>query len=221
MTLAEPNFAAARRHMVLSQLRPNKVTDERVVSAIDAVPRELFVPAAFRGVAYMDDDVSIGSGRYLMEPMVFARLLQFADIGPSDRVLEIGSGTGYGAAVLSHLCSDVTALESDPSLARSAEQLLPPLAAGRVALVKGDLTAGAPGKGPFDVILLAGAIEQLPPAIGAQLATGGRILGVIRERGIGRASMWQRAGSLLARRSLFDAATPLLPGFGIATGFTF
>src|ERR1700704_1629222 len=115
------DYAAARLNMVESQLRPNKVTDLRVLGAFLELPRELFVPDRLRGVAYVDEDIPLGGGRYLMEPMVMARLVQLAAIKTADSVLEIGTGTGYGAAVMAQLADAVVALESDPKLAQAAE----------------------------------------------------------------------------------------------------
>ena len=130
------DYAAARRHMVDSQIRPNKVTDERIMKAMGKVPREIFVPPSLKGVAYVDEDIQIAPGRFLMEPQVLARLIQAAEIEPTDAVLEIGSATGYASAILSHLAESVVAVESDPQLAEIANKALAALEITNVAVVE-------------------------------------------------------------------------------------
>src|SRR5690606_26313879 len=146
-------------NMVESQVRPNRVTDPRIVMAMLELPRENFVPKPLRGIAYVDEDVHIGGGRYLMEPMVLARLIQAAQIGPDDVVLEIGTGSGYGAAVLSRLASTVVALESDPELAKMATRSLGELSIDNVAVVEGPLTKGYPAQAPYNAIVFSGGVE--------------------------------------------------------------
>ena len=221
------DYAAARLNMVESQVRTNKVTDPAILGAMLEIPRERFVPDGMRGVAYVDDDVPISGGpiggvRYLIEPMVHARLLQTAAIEPSDNVLEVGSGLGYGAALLDRLAARVVALESDPALAESATRTLAALGAARVTVVRGPLEAGWPAAAPYRVIVVAGAVQRLPPALEAQLAEGGRMVAVIAPPGEpGKATLIQRIGGVIARRVVFDAATALLPGFAAEPGFVF
>jgi len=215
------DFSAARRHMVDSQIKPNKVTDERLLAAIGALPREPFLPRGLAGVAYVDEDIPLGGGRYLMEPMVFARLLQAADIRPQDLVLDIGCGTGYSAAVLCRLGGTVVALEEDKTLARRALEILPPLACDTVAVVEGKLSEGYPGQAPFDVIVIEGAVPEVPARILDQLAEGGRLVAVVRRGLAGQAMLYERRDGLLAGRVLFDASTPVLPGFAAPQGFVF
>jgi protein-L-isoaspartate(D-aspartate) O-methyltransferase len=207
-------FEAARRHMVESQLMPNKVNEPTVLAAVAGVPRELFVPQALRGVAYMDEDIDIAPGRFLMEPMVFARLLQEAAIDRADLVLDVGCGSGYSTAVLAKLASTVVGLESDASLAQQATAALARLGIDNAAVVQGALEAGLPAQGPFDVILVEGAMGQVPDALTAQLADGGRLLGVVNSGGpVGHAVLLRKVGGLIARRVLFDAGIRRLPGF--------
>jgi len=216
------DYAAARLNMVESQVRTNKVTDPRLLSAMLEIPRERFVPAALRGVAYVDEDVPIGGGRWLMEPMIYARLLQIAAIESSDNVLEVGSGPGYGAVILDRLAARVTALESDSALADGCAGMLAELGAARVTVARGPLDAGWPAGAPYRVIVLAGAAQQVPPALEAQLAEGGRMVAVIAPPGEpGRATLIQRIGGVMARRVVFDAASALLPGFAVEPGFVF
>ncbi len=220
MTTGE-QFAIARRHMVESQLRPNKVTDARVAEAMAEVPRELFVPKLYRGVAYLDEDIAIAPGRYLMEPMLLARLLQAAEVGPDDTVLDVGCGTGYSTAVIGRCAGAVVALEGDAELAARATELTAELQVDNAAVVEGPLRAGLPDQGPYDVIFINGAVPEVPAALIDQIAEGGRLVAVIRADGVGRAHLITRNDGLLSRRPLFDAATPALPGFEVEAGFVF
>jgi protein-L-isoaspartate(D-aspartate) O-methyltransferase len=215
-------FKAARSHMLESQLRPNKVIDDRVLSAFATVRRELFVPEHLRPVAYIDEDLPLGGGRYLMEPMVAARLLQTASIARTDTVLIIGAGTGYEAALTAMLARNVVALERAPELARIARTALVEHAIGSVSVVEGPLHEGYRPRAPYDVILFGGAVAELSPELTAQLGDGGRLLAVIRPGdAVGRATLTTRTGGVLAHRVIFDAATPLLPGFAPKPVFVF
>ena len=216
-------FAEARRQMVLTQLRPNKVIDEQLIAAMAGLPREDFVPPAYRGVAYMDEDVAVGPGRYLLEPMVLARLLQEAEIQPTDRALVVGAATGYDMAVLARLAASVAGVESDPALAAQATRSLQSLGLANASVSAGALAGGLPSAGPFNVILLAGAVPDVSDVLLGQLADGGRLIGVQRAAGapIGQAVLVRRVGTLFPRRVLFDAGTPALPGFERQAGFVF
>ncbi|MEC9347843.1 MAG: protein-L-isoaspartate O-methyltransferase [Pseudomonadota bacterium] len=215
------DFQAARTAMVQSQLRPNRLTDERVTDALLTVPRERFLPRALANVAYADEDLPLGGGRYLMEPMVLARLLQCAAIEADEAVLHIGCASGYATAVMAQLASSVVAVESNPELVTQATETLSDLQVANAAVVEGDLGKGLPDQGPFDVILVEGAVAELPPALLDQLAEGGRLLAVLRTRGLGVATIWNREGGVIGHRALFDAATPVLPGFEARQGFVF
>jgi protein-L-isoaspartate(D-aspartate) O-methyltransferase len=216
------NFATARSHMIESQLRPNKLTDERVIIAFGSIRRELFVPEPLRAVAYVDEDLPLGGGRYLMEPMVAARLIQAAAIARTDTVLTVGAGIGYEAAVLSMLARKVVALEEDAELARRARAALVDHAIASVEAVEGPLSRGYRPRAPYDAILFGGAVAELPAEVVEQLAEGGRLLAVLRSGGgVGHAVLTKRTGGALARRVIFDAATPLLPGFSPAATFVF
>lgn len=216
-------FAEARRQMVLTQLRPNKVIDEQLIAAMAGVPREDFVPQAYRGVAYMDEDVTVAPGRCLMEPMVLARLLQEAEIAPTDKVLVIGAATGYDVAVIARLAGSVIGIDSDATLVRQAGQTLQAMQVTNAVVTEGPLKDGSAGKGPFNVILIAGAVPEIPAVLLQQLVDGGRLLGVVRgaEAPIGQAVIVKRAGNLFPQRVLFDAGTPVLPGFEATPGFVF
>lgn len=207
--------------MVNSQIRTNRVTDERVAAALLAVPRELFVPKGLRGVAYVDEDIAIGNGRYLMEPMVFARLLQTAEISPQNVVLDVGCGTGYSTAVLARLAGSVVAIESDEELAGRASALLAGQSIDNAAVVVSALVDGYAEQAPYDVIVLGGAVEVVPPGLIEQLGEGGRMVLVKRERGVGKAWLYRRDAGVVSGRELFDAQIMPLPGFGKPAAFVF
>jgi protein-L-isoaspartate(D-aspartate) O-methyltransferase len=217
-----PDYAAARRNMVDSQLRTNRITDAGILAAMGEVPREAFVPSPVAGVAYVDEDISLGSGRYLMEPMVLGRLLQAARIQPSDMVLDIGCATGYSSAIAAKLAATVIALESDSAFATAAENNFTKLRIDNVAVVRGELRAGCARHAPFDVILVQGAVGEIPAEIAAQLGEGGRLVAVVAppER-TGRATLALKTEGIVSHRELFDAAIPTLPGFELAPSFRF
>mgnify|MGYP003571026393 CR=1 FL=1 len=214
------DYEAARQAMINSQLRPNRLIDERLIEAIDRVPREAFVPKELRGIAYVDEDLPLGDGRYMMEPMVLARMLQDARIEADDTVLVVGCTTGYGAAVAAALAGTVIALEQDPEFVRRATETLAGLGIANVAVVEGELAQGIPDQGPFDVIILEGAVAEVPETLLDQLAEGGRLMTVLREGGIGKLIIFTRVGGI-GRRTIFDAATPVLPGFEKKKSFVF
>ena len=215
------DFAAARHNMVESQIRPNRANEPRLIEAFGAVPREVFVPAALQGVAYVDEDIEVARGRYLIEPRVLARMLHEASIKPTDKVLDIGVATGYSAAILARVAGRVVALESDPGLAGKARATLEALGAGNVMVVTGPLEAGCPGEAPFDVILFQGSVAHIPPAIAQQLGEGGRLVAVVGEGPVATARLYGRIEGRIGQRPLFDAGTHALPGFAVERGFVF
>ena len=215
-------YQTARACMVESQLRPNKVTDKLLLDAFLATQRELFVPEHLEGVAYVDEDLPLGKGRHMMEPRVAARLLQAAAIERTDTALIVGAGTGYEAAVVAILARSVVALEEDPELARRARAALVEHSIASVSVVEAPLPQGHRARAPYDVIFFCGAIAEVPTEIASQLADGGRLMAVVKSgSGMGHATLTTRIGGGLARRVLFDAATPLLPGFFPKPAFTF
>lgn len=216
------DYDAARRHMIENQLRPNKVTDQRVIDAFMRLRRELFVPEKLRSLAYIDDDLPLGAGRYLMQPMVVARLLQAAMVEPKHTALVVGAGVGYEAALLSLLARSVVALEDNAELARIGRSALVDHRIASVGYVEAPPHLGHRQRSPYDVILFGGAIPAIPPEIAGQLAEGGHIAVVLRSHpGVGRATVITRTGEGLAQRVMFDAATRLLPGFVAKPGFVF
>jgi protein-L-isoaspartate(D-aspartate) O-methyltransferase len=216
------DYGAARLNMVEGQLRTNEVTDPALLEAFLAVPRERFVPEALRGAAYVDDDLPLGGGRFLMEPLVLARLILLAEIGAGDRVLLVGADTGYAAAILARLAGSVVALEDDPALAKTARGLLAEMGARNVSVIEGPLERGHPGGAPYHAIVFGGAIAAVPRAIQDQLGEGGRIAAVVKSGArVGQATKMTRIGHELSRRAMFDAATPMLPSFVPEPSFVF
>ncbi len=215
------DFAAARRKMVASQIRTNKVTDSLVSGAMEQVPREYFVPAERRAVAYLDEDQPVGNGRFIMEPMALARLLQLADIQDGDKALVVGAGTGYSAAVLARIAQSVIVLENDSDLADKASKIMTELVIPNVNVVKGDLASGVQAKAPFDVILIDGAVTEIPATLKRQLSDGGRLVAVVRNGPVGRATLVSRIGDAYGSRTDFDLITPYLPEFAPQPKFVF
>jgi protein-L-isoaspartate(D-aspartate) O-methyltransferase len=219
------DFTRLRRSMVDSQIRPNDVTDPRIIEAMLELPRERFVPSARAGLAYLDDDLAVsegnGAARCLIDPMVLARLVQALQLSESDRVLDIGGATGYSTALLARLARHVVMVEEDPSLVSAARRNLSDLGIDNVEFVTARLTAGAPGRGPFDAILLNGSVELVPEDLIDQLAEGGRLAAVVRGNPPGRATVFVRAGGVVSQRPVFDASVTPLPGFEAPRGFVF
>ena len=215
-------FADPRNRMVDSQIRPNKVYDPRILTAMRTIPRERFLPPALASLAYVDEDVPLRNGRVLMEPMLTARLIEL--IGPvaGERALVVASGVGYGAAVLAACGVRVTAVEDDDALLALARAGLSEIAPG-VTLVAGPLAAGWPANAPYDIVFIEGAVTAPPPMISAQLRQEvGRLVTVIRgAAGNGQAVRGETTQAGLQMRREFDCATPLIPALLPAPAFTF
>lgn len=216
------DFETARLNMVESQIRPNSITDHRVIDAMANVPREEFVPPAKRPLAYMDSDIELAPGRYLMEPMVFARLVQLCEIGLHDLVLDVGCGGGYSTAVLARLAESVVAVEEDENIAQEISSVLMEQGVDNAAVIAGPLNAGLANEGPYDAIILSGQVEQVPDSLLAQLKDGGRLAAIVSENGVGKARLYRRSGDTISDRTAFDANCPKLPGFQVPDpGFIF
>jgi len=221
-----PDYAAARDHMVDSQVRPNKVIDPRIIRAMRQLPRERFVPPALAARAHADEDVPLPGGRALMEPMVIARLVQLLRIVAGDSVLVLAAGSGYGAALLDACGARVTALEDDPAMLALARAVLPAVAPG-VMLVEGPVAAGWPDGAPYDAILIEGAVPAIPDSLAALLRPDTGRLATVRVQpgalcqGVLAEAVHVGAETRLRAQAFFDCATPMLPQFTPAAAFTF
>ena len=215
------DMTTARRMMVDGQIRPNDVTSLEILGAMLAVPRELFVPPDAAGQAYLDSVIAIGEGRSLMKPMALAKLIQAAQVGAADHVLDLGCGTGYSSAVLARMAGSVVALEENAALARKAQEALAKAGAGSVIVATGPLTAGWPAAAPYDVIFLDGATEVVPEGLASQLKPDGRIVAVFRQGPVGKATVYRLSEGRLLGRPVFDASAPVLPGFVAPEAFVF
>lgn len=220
------DFAKARTTMVDCQIRTVDVTEYDVLDAFAAVPREIFAPDHLKPLAYIDEDLLVsapGSApRYVMEPGPLAKLVQLAAILPTDCVLDVGTTTGYSAAILSHLAAAVIALESDEALAATARDNLATLGISNVEVVVGPLQDGHAAKAPYDVILLEGAVELIPPALVDQLGEGGRIIAVVGANGLAaKAMIYTRSGGSVSGRPAFNTSVRTLPGFAKPKSFVF
>jgi protein-L-isoaspartate(D-aspartate) O-methyltransferase len=216
------DLTEARNNMVDSQVRPNKVADPRILAAMRRLPRERFVPPSLASLAYADEDVPLGRGRVLLEPMVIARLVQLTAVAEGERALVIAAGPGYGSALLASCGARVTALEDDPALLAQARLLLGELAPG-VSLGSGPLAAGWPAGAPYDVILIEGAVTDIPPAVSEQLREGGgRLVAICTDGGTGgQAVLAEATMGGLRKQPMFDCASPPIPMLASAPAFVF
>lgn len=218
------DFEQARVNMVDCQIRPNDVTSHPILAAFGSVPREKFVAASMRPLAYIDEDLKLSeadSQRFLMEPMSMARLIQLAEIDSDDIVLDIGCATGYSTAILSQLCNSVVAVESDAQLCEQATETLVALNYDNTVVINGPLGQGCAKEGPYDAIFVGGAVGDTPQALGQQLKEGGRMVVV---EGVGNsavAKVYLREGDRLQERKAFNCAVKALPGFEREEEFVF
>jgi len=221
------DFAQARRAMVDSQLRTFDVFDIPVLAAMEAVPRERFVPPGRESLAYIDQDIPVSDGiagaerRFMLKPMVLGRMIQALEVEAGARALDVASGLGYSAAVLARLGAHVVALESTEAAAEAARQRLASLGIENVAVVSGPLDQGYPHGAPYDIVLVNGLIEVRPQRLLNQLADGGRLACVERRGRAGRAVLYVRSGDAFGSRAIFDAGAPELPAFKADPGFVF
>jgi protein-L-isoaspartate(D-aspartate) O-methyltransferase len=210
------NFAQARTNMVDSQLRPNGITDLRILDAMYAVMRENFVGDDQQSLAYMDADVPLqeasNSPRFMISPMVLGRMLQAAEIRASDRVLDIGAATGYGAMVLSQLVAHVTAVEQDVGLAALARKNLAGIA--NIGIVEGRLAQGSQNSEMFDLVIIEGRIDEVPNELFSQVKDGGRVVAAIGTRDNAKCCVYHISGQTHTKRAAFDMSVAALPSFG-------
>jgi protein-L-isoaspartate(D-aspartate) O-methyltransferase len=219
------DFSTARQKMVDGQVRPSDVTDLRIIDAMLAVPREAFVPESQRALAYLDLDLDVSEAgsakRFLIKPVVIAKMLQAAEIGETDSVLVVGCASGYTAAVVAKLAGRVTATESDRSLAAKANDVLARLGFGNATVRTAAAVEGDEANAPYDVIVLAGATEIVPDRLYRQLKDGGRLVGVFAMSRPQRAMIVTHSHADFGDRALFDAAVPVLPGLERPPAFVF
>lgn len=215
------DFVQARRAMVNSQVRINDVTDARIQDAMLELPREKFVPRSRQAKAYGDAEVETGEGRYLLCPRDLAKLIQAADIKSSDLVLDIACGRGYTTALLARLAETVVGLESDEELVKRASERLNEVRADNAVVIQGDPAAGVHDQGPFDVIVIAGAVDGVPQTLFDQLAEGGRLVTFVRSGPVGRATVFTKGHGAVGERVVFDGSATLVPGFEKESDFVF
>ena len=215
------DYAVARANMVENQLRPNRIDDPAVLRAMGEVPRELFVPEALRGCAYGDEDLALGGGRHLIEPLALAKLVQTAAPGPHDVTLVVGDVTGYATAVLSRLAGSVFGLLPDAASLETVRGRLAELGDANVALDQGVAHLGLPDRAPFDLILLVGSVPAVPPALADQLGAGGRLVGVVEHGRSGKVTLLRKVHGAVGRVTPFDAQIHRLPGLALQPAFTF
>jgi protein-L-isoaspartate(D-aspartate) O-methyltransferase len=213
--------AVQRANMVAAQLRPNDVTDARIRDAMLNIRREAFVPAAYLPVAYAERCIPLEGGRTLLDPRTLAKLLQLADIGPQDRVLDVGCGTGYSTAILSMLAGEVIGLEESKALAERAMENLEALGVTRASIVTGKLAQGCTQRGPYQIIFVNGAVDREPSELLSQLSDNGRLVVIKRDGSAGHGVLYVRHQNAIGERSAFDADVPLLPGFEKPPSFVF
>lgn len=215
-----PDFTARRTMMVDTQVRPNDVTKFPIIEAMLSVPREAFVPDGAREAAYVGENTDLGGGRVLLEPRTLAKMLDALDIQPADKVLTLGAGLGYSAAIIGRMAGSVIAVEEIAALAEAAAGRLAAAGADNVTLRQADLTGGAAADGPYDRIFIEGAIERLPEAIAAQLKDGGRIVAIFMDGALGVCRIGHKSDGAVSWRFSFNATAPVLPGFETAPAFT-
>jgi protein-L-isoaspartate(D-aspartate) O-methyltransferase len=213
--------AAARRMMVDGQVCTADIHNSDLIAAMLDLPRERFVPPALAEQAYVDGDLEIAKGRWMLKPMVLAKLIQAAHLQPGDHVLDVGCGFGYSSAVLARLVDSVVALEEDPKLAGAAKEALSSCGVTNVTVANGPLKEGWPAGSPYDFILLNGATEIEPETLGRQLKPNGRLACIFGRAPAAKATIFRPAEGQLVGRPIFDAAAPLLPGFVAPPAFVF
>lgn len=214
------DYAARRTMMVDTQVRVSDVTKFPIINAMLSVPREAFVPAQLREAAYMGENLDLGGSRVILEPRTLAKMLDALDIRGDELVLDIGCAMGYSSAVIAHMAEAVVALEEDQAMAREAASLLVEHGADNVILHEGPLTQGAPEHGPFDVVVIEGAVAHLPEALAGQVKEGGRIACLFMEGSLGSVRVGYKIDDEITWRFAFNAGAPVLPGFERHSAFT-
>ncbi|MEO0388385.1 MAG: protein-L-isoaspartate O-methyltransferase [Pseudomonadota bacterium] len=213
------DFTSARTAMVDCQVRPSDVTRYPIIAAMLDVPRERFVPRELAEVAYAETHIALDTGRVVLDPRTFSKMLETVNITPADLVLDIGAGLGYSTAVMSRLGEAVVGVEDDKERARDAESALRDFAADNAIVTTAPLNVGDPANGPFDVIMVEGGVEQIPEPLANQLKEGGRIAAIFMTGSFGHVRFGQKTRDRIVWRRAFDAAAPILPGFAAPAAF--
>ncbi|MBT5294518.1 MAG: protein-L-isoaspartate O-methyltransferase [Octadecabacter sp.] len=215
------NYQTRRNLMVDTQVRPSDVTKFPIIEALLAIPREEYVPDEKRDAAYVGENIAIGGGRVLLEPRTLAKMLDALDVQPSDVVLDLGCGLGYSTAVLAQLSDFVVAVEDDGARAAEAQEILSSQGVDNAAVFEAPLADGAAKNGPYDVIILQGAVETVPDALLDQIKEGGRIAAIFAEGALGVVRVGRKIDGTVNWRMSFNAGAPVLPGFAKVEAFTF
>lgn len=215
------DVALQRKNMVESQVRPSDVTDRRIIAAMQAIPREAFVPAELKSIAYLDTPLPVAPRRSLLPPRLLAKLVQLAGVEAGHKILDVGGATGYTAAILAALGATVTLLESDPALAAAARTNINTLKLANISVVEGPLAEGAADRAPFDIIIIEGSADLIPPGLSAQLGDGGRLVAILQEGRLNRAVVGLRAGQSFDVTTAFEGWADPLPGFERPPAFAF
>jgi protein-L-isoaspartate(D-aspartate) O-methyltransferase len=207
------DFSVARQNMVESQIRPNGITDEALISALGDVEREKFVPEANRSFAYVGESMPLENDRFMLDPMSFGKLAQLARITSEDLVLDIGPGSGYSTAVIAQLAESVVGVEADEALCDAAGQTLIDLGVTNAAIICGEHCKGLQSEAPFDVIIINGRLAEIPDELVAQLAEGGRLVAIVGEKYDSHAVLLVKSDGKISHRTGFDISAPLLCDF--------
>lgn len=215
------DFSAARTAMVDCQVRPSDVTKFPIIEALLAVPRESYVPAAKKSVAYAGEHIALSADRVLLDARTFAKMLDSVNIRPTDLVLDLGCGMGYSSAVIARLAEAVVAVEEDPDLADIATESLTDMSVDNVLVTHAKLSEGNAKHGPYDVVIAEGAIEELPRAIAEQIKDGGRIVAIMQQDNLSQCRIGHKSDGSISWRYAFDASAPLLAGFEAQEEFAF
>ena len=217
------DFKLARKNMVENQIRANKVTSLNVINAFLDVPREKFVPDALQEISYVDEDIQLSRNRFMMKPMILARLFQSLSLKGNENILHVGSNSGYGSAILSRMCSSVISLESDKKLFETSIHTFSNMGFDNVVPLHGSMENGVEKEAPFDIIFIEGSIETEPKSLFGQLNENGKLIAIIRPANIkiGKAKLFFKISNEIGLENLFDAQVSKLSIFKSKTKFSF
>ena len=217
------NYELARKNMVENQIRANKVTDLNVIAAFSNVKREIFVPDKLKEISYNDEDIALSKNRFMMKPMILARLFQSLTLKGTENILHVGSNSGYGSAILSKLCSAVISLETDKKLFEKSIETFSEIGFDNVVPLHGSMENGVLKEAPFDVIFIEGSIEEKPKVLFDQLNENGKLIVVIKPENIniGKANLFFKLNNEIGNEVLFDAQVGKLPIFRHKPKFSF